>query len=148
MRVKKLLTKFRRKDELSGTVDLTGQPSPNHLRDDDEEDEEVTYDDTSLYTSNKPTEGTDSSYDPDSYFRATTTTKEPMKESSPYVPHSSESASTPIHTNLPPDRYAETRNLVKKFIADIWNRGELELIPQVCSPSLRFNGNTGTCWLL
>ena len=42
-----------------------------------------------------------------------------------------------------PDRAAQTRNLVKKFIADIWNRGELDLIPEVCSPSLRFNGNTG-----
>lgn len=36
-----------------------------------------------------------------------------------------------------------TRSLVKKFIADIWNRGEIDLIPEVCSPSLRFNGNTG-----
>ena len=36
-----------------------------------------------------------------------------------------------------------TRNLVKKFIADIWNRGEIDLIPDVCSPNLRFNGNTG-----
>ena len=38
---------------------------------------------------------------------------------------------------------ALTRDLVKKFIADIWNRGETELIPEVCSPSLRFNGNNG-----
>jgi predicted ester cyclase len=38
---------------------------------------------------------------------------------------------------------ALTRELVKKFIADIWNRGEVDLIPSVCSPSLRFNGNTG-----
>lgn len=37
----------------------------------------------------------------------------------------------------------QTRNLVKKFIADIWNRGEIDLIPEVCSPNLRFNGNTG-----
>ncbi|CAB9502687.1 SnoaL-like polyketide cyclase [Seminavis robusta] len=36
-----------------------------------------------------------------------------------------------------------TRDLVKKFISDIWNRGELDLIPQVCSPKIRFNGNTG-----
>ena len=36
-----------------------------------------------------------------------------------------------------------TRNLVKKFISDIWNRGDLDLIPQVCSPKIRFNGNTG-----
>ena len=32
------------------------------------------------------------------------------------------------------------RGCVKKFIADIWNRGELDLIPDVVSPSLRFNG--------
>jgi predicted ester cyclase len=36
-----------------------------------------------------------------------------------------------------------TRSLVKRFIADIWNRGEVDCIPEVCSPSLRFNGNTG-----
>lgn len=36
-----------------------------------------------------------------------------------------------------------TRDLVKKFISDIWNRGELDLIPHVCSPKIRFNGNTG-----
>lgn len=36
-----------------------------------------------------------------------------------------------------------TRELVKKFISDIWNRGEIELIPSVCHPSLRFNGHVG-----
>jgi hypothetical protein len=36
-----------------------------------------------------------------------------------------------------------TRELVKKFIADIWNRGELDLICEVCHPDLRFNGYTG-----
>lgn len=36
-----------------------------------------------------------------------------------------------------------TRSLVKKFIAEIWNRGEIDLIPDVCSPNLRLNGNTG-----
>jgi len=36
-----------------------------------------------------------------------------------------------------------TRDLVKKFISDIWNRGELELISRVCSPKIRFNGNNG-----
>jgi steroid delta-isomerase-like uncharacterized protein len=36
-----------------------------------------------------------------------------------------------------------TRELVKKFISDIWNRGEVELIPRVCHPSLRFNGHVG-----
>lgn len=38
---------------------------------------------------------------------------------------------------------ASTRELVKKFVADIWNRGELELIPEVCHPGLRFNGSVG-----
>jgi hypothetical protein len=49
-----------------------------------------------------------------------------------------------INNSLPPLRCDETRHLVKQFIAAIWNRGELEIIPDVCSPSLRFNGNTGT----
>mmetsp|Transcript_15 Transcript_15/g.23 ORF Transcript_15/g.23 Transcript_15/m.23 type:complete len:225 (-) Transcript_15:343-1017(-) len=41
------------------------------------------------------------------------------------------------------DRNEITRELVKKFVADIWNRGDLELIPEVCSKSLRFNGSVG-----
>eukprot|EP00980_Cylindrotheca_fusiformis_P024718 scaffold12328_cov86-Cylindrotheca_fusiformis.AAC.4 len=36
-----------------------------------------------------------------------------------------------------------TRELVKQFISAIWNRGEVELIPDVCHPSLRFNGQVG-----
>lgn len=36
-----------------------------------------------------------------------------------------------------------TRNLVKKFISDIWNRGDIDLIPRVCSPKIRFNGMSG-----
>jgi len=36
-----------------------------------------------------------------------------------------------------------TRELVKKFVADIWNRGDLELIPEVCHHGLRFNGSVG-----
>ena len=35
------------------------------------------------------------------------------------------------------------RDLVKRPIANIWNRRKIDLIPHVCSPSLRFNGNTG-----
>lgn len=67
---------------------------------------------------------------------------------------------TPAATTLPPNiiRHVQdteavvdpihaaneiTRTLVKKFIADIWNRGEIDLIPDVCSPNLRLNGNTG-----
>ncbi|OEU14840.1 hypothetical protein FRACYDRAFT_241397 [Fragilariopsis cylindrus CCMP1102] len=36
-----------------------------------------------------------------------------------------------------------TRDLVKTFIGKIWNHGEIEYIPVVCSPSLRFNGRDG-----
>jgi hypothetical protein len=54
-------------------------------------------------------------------------------------------APPPPPSAVEPSRCHETRSLVKKFIADIWNRGELDLIPSVCSPSLRFNGNTGMC---
>lgn len=56
-----------------------------------------------------------------------------QRQSPPPIPESSSSGE---ETN-------QTRELVKKFIADIWNRGEIDLIPQVCSPSLRFNGNAG-----
>lgn len=41
------------------------------------------------------------------------------------------------------ERNAVTRELVKKFVADIWNRGDLELIPRVCHKGLRFNGSVG-----
>jgi predicted ester cyclase len=37
----------------------------------------------------------------------------------------------------------QTRDLVKAFIGEIWNRGEIESIERVCSPRLRFNGHTG-----
>lgn len=53
-------------------------------------------------------------------------------------------SASPVRTSAAPNRADETRNLVKKFIADIWNRGALDMIPVICSPSLRFNGNTGT----
>jgi len=46
----------------------------------------------------------------------------------------------------PPDDLASidvTRELVKRFVTDIWNRGEIDLIPGVCHPSLRFNGPVG-----
>jgi len=45
--------------------------------------------------------------------------------------------------NVDAQRNGITRELVKKFVADIWNRGDLELIPKVCSKSLRFNGSVG-----
>lgn len=55
------------------------------------------------------------------------------------------SASSAIMSDLEEQnqRNNVTRELVKKFVADIWNRGELELIPEVCSKSLRFNGSVG-----
>lgn len=65
-------------------------------------------------------------------------------------PATSPTSTSPSSQQLPggPENYnlaniELTRGLVKKFIADIWNRGELDLIPEVCSPSLRFNGNNG-----
>ena len=35
------------------------------------------------------------------------------------------------------------RELVKRYIAEIWNCGEVDLIPQLCSPHLRFSGTGG-----
>lgn len=37
----------------------------------------------------------------------------------------------------------QTRQLVKGFIADIWNRGDIDLIKEICHPALRFNGHVG-----
>jgi predicted ester cyclase len=34
-----------------------------------------------------------------------------------------------------------TRQLIKKYFSDLWNRGELEVIPEVCSPKIRLNIN-------
>jgi predicted ester cyclase len=70
---------------------------------------------------------------------------------------SSTRESTPISANVSVDNHSAstsateeymaaievTRELVKKFISDIWNRGEIDLIPSVCHPSLRFNGHVG-----
>ena len=41
------------------------------------------------------------------------------------------------------ERAAVTRELVKQYVADIWNRGDLDLIPKVCARGLRFNGSAG-----
>lgn len=41
------------------------------------------------------------------------------------------------------ERAAITRELVKQYVADIWNRGDLDLIPKVCARGLRFNGSAG-----
>jgi len=86
--------------------------------------------------------------------RVTTTTVRVPPPPVPSMLNSSPSSSpqritTGSQQQSPPDssRCAETRNLVKKFIADIWNRGDIDMIPSVCSPSLRFNGNAGTYYL-
>jgi predicted ester cyclase len=47
------------------------------------------------------------------------------------------------HLDAPDASIEVTRDLVKRFISDIWNRGEIECIPNVCHPSLRFNGHVG-----
>ena len=36
-----------------------------------------------------------------------------------------------------------TRELVKQFISEVWNRGEIESIPKFCSPKIRLNGQRG-----
>jgi steroid delta-isomerase-like uncharacterized protein len=65
-----------------------------------------------------------------------TTVRIPPSESN----ESAQSAQSPDSTQATNDL---TRSLVKKFIAEIWNRGEIDLIPDVCSANLRLNGNTG-----
>ena len=50
----------------------------------------------------------------------------------------------PEHQPTPHEIESErTRELVKIFIGEIWNRGEIESIEKVCSPRLRFNGHAG-----
>ena len=70
--------------------------------------------------------------------------KEPPERS---MGESQDSISHHLASNLDLYEQAEncavTRELVKKYVADIWNRGEVELIPEVCHPSLRFNGSVG-----
>jgi len=46
-------------------------------------------------------------------------------------------------TNTTTNINESTRDLIKTFIGKIWNHGEIESIPTVCSPSLRFNGRDG-----
>ena len=72
--------------------------------------------------------------------RITTTPKEPIPEANSQLNSSIQNLS------VGDERLATTeitRNLVKRFIADIWNRGELDDIPKICHPSLRFNGHIG-----
>jgi steroid delta-isomerase-like uncharacterized protein len=35
----------------------------------------------------------------------------------------------------------QTRALVRQYISDIWNRADFSVIPEVCSPKIRFNNN-------
>ncbi|GKZ00470.1 hypothetical protein MPSEU_000999500 [Mayamaea pseudoterrestris] len=60
------------------------------------------------------------------------------------TPTTPNSAATPEQQQQEDSPFNDsTRNLVKRFIADVWNRGEIDVIPDVCSPQLRFNGNAG-----
>jgi predicted ester cyclase len=56
------------------------------------------------------------------------------------APESSSSSSSHRHHQA---AIETTRELVKGFIADIWNRGDIDLIKTICHPSLRFNGHVG-----
>jgi predicted ester cyclase len=56
---------------------------------------------------------------------------------------SNTNSNTNGHLDAPDASIEVTRDLVKRFISDIWNRGEIEWIPRVCHPSLRFNGHVG-----
>lgn len=167
--MKRILKSFRPKQQQSavGTGDLTGSSRRASLDESDDDgsdndDAEVHYavadvdDDNTAH--NKNNNATRASYDTPVISNAKSATTYDETVESYY--NNSEKAATKngghrVVTGMPPPppprastRCDETRNLVKKFIADIWNRGELDLIPDVCSPSLRFNGNTGKCIVL
>jgi predicted ester cyclase len=77
---------------------------------------------------------------PEQTRKITTTPKEPIPEADSNLDASIQNLS------VGNERLATTeitRELVKKFIADIWNRGEIDDIPKICHPSLRFNGHIG-----
>lgn len=83
---------------------------------------------------------------------ATTTSSESVEVSEiyrqaqqlPYNPPNSQQQHYPEHQPTPHEIQSEnTRELVKIFIGEIWNRGEIESIEKVCSPRLRFNGHAG-----
>lgn len=167
--MKRILQNFRKgsgRDEVLGTSDLTGRQHQTNPYGVEEEDD----DDTSLYTtSNNPQPQLEVEFnfsedkkEDDKEFAPFETTPNTAEVScSPtssshqakavveskipqeQPPPQNITQTVPPPHQYPPDRYAETRDLVKKFIADIWNRGELDLIPSVCSPSLRCNGNNG-----
>jgi len=148
--------KYVGEDRGGGTGDLTGSTEQvAHVLDDDDDDEVAVehydMDDDTLYTD---TGGQTNNNNNNNNKTAANTTAAAAAASAYHEVESYYSinnanghrvTSTAVRTTPPPDRAAQTRNLVKKFIADIWNRGELDLIPEVCSPSLRFNGNTGAC---
>lgn len=167
MKMKRILQNFRKgsgRGELLGTSDLTGRESRPVQAEDEEED-----DDTSLYTTttthnqqlevefhfsedkkggNKESTLSETTTSASELSHSKMTSSEPQHAAftpkMPQAPITNETITEhPPQQQYPPDRYAETRDLVKKFIADIWNRGELDLIPSVCSPSLRCNGNNG-----
>ena len=64
----------------------------------------------------------------------------PFKEKAPPKPAITVNGIDPV---VQMERAAVCRELVKQYVADIWNRGDLELIPKVCARGLRFNGSAG-----
>lgn len=68
-------------------------------------------------------------------FEATQT--KPKKEKAP------PNTTVGIDPVVQAERAAVTRELVKQYVADIWNRGDLDLIPKICARGLRFNGSAG-----
>jgi steroid delta-isomerase-like uncharacterized protein len=73
--------------------------------------------------------------------------REQQPQPTPLATLPKDNGSDELNANLNLEREAQltatTRELVKKFVADIWNKGDLELIPRVCSKGLRFNGFNG-----
>jgi predicted ester cyclase len=63
-----------------------------------------------------------------------------LKEEAPPKPAVTVNGIDPV---VQMERAAVCRELVKQYVADIWNRGDLELIPKVCARGLRFNGSAG-----
>lgn len=72
-----------------------------------------------------------------------TTSNDMMKTPPSSIPDSTTNKNNTSDLDAPDASIEVTRDLVKRFISDIWNRGEIDLIPKVCHPSLRFNGHVG-----
>jgi predicted ester cyclase len=82
--------------------------------------------------------------DPPQDFFASLSQAPTLKKSPPAPPQAKHSiGSFGVDPSDQMAQNAVTRELVKQFIADIWNRGDLDLIPEVCARGIRFNGSSG-----